>query len=351
MASELDFCINDNSLNRYRFRILTEGIQTDNFLKNPVCLLEHNGDTLSIGKWKNLRKEPDGRFLGTLEFDESDPIAMKAYNKYKDGYMNAVSQSIEEVEVSNDPTVMLPGQEFETITKSDLLEISLCNIPGHQNALKLFRRGQQVSMSIFTENPKNNSMAKDEKTVDQLIAENVALKGKLAKSLVKMHLDRGALTEAEREFFERNAELDYDGTAYVLQARKGNEVQDESKKALATALAELHYTRGAIAADEKDFFVKAATADYDGTKKVLEMRKGTAAIDQHVAGMGGGEGPQSNDDGKKGDPTYMDLYKNDLPGLQKMRKENPDKYKKLLEAHVRTIGKSNKYILDEEVED
>ena len=350
MASELDFCINDNSLNRYRFRILTEGIATDNFLKNPVCLLEHNGDILSVGKWKNLRKEADGRFLGTLEFDESDPVAMKAYKKYKNGYMSAVSQSIEEVEVSNDPSVMLPGQEFETITKSELLEISLCNIPGHQNALKLFRRGQQVSMSVFTENTKNRSMANNEKTVEQLTAENVALKSRMAKSMVKMHLDRGAITEAEREFFERNAELDYAGTEKVLTSRKGNEVQDESKKVLATSLAELHFTRGAISADEKDFFVKAATADYEGTKKVLEMRKGTQAIDQHVAGMQPGSDTSKPGDGKTTEPTYMDMYKNDLPGLQKMRKENPDKYKTLLEAHVRTIGKSGKYILEAEDE-
>ena len=351
MASEFDFCINDNSVNRYRFRILTEGIATDNFLKNPVCLLEHNGDMLSIGKWKNLRKEADGRFLGTLEFDENDPMAMKAYTKYKNGYMNAVSLSIEEVEVSNDPSMMLPGQEFESITRSELLEISLCNVPGHQNALRLYRRGQEISMSAFTENTKNHSMAKDEKTVDQLMAENVALKGRMAKSLVKMHLERGAITEGEREFFERNAELDYDSTEKVLQSRKGNEVQDESKKALATQLAELHFTRGAISAQEKDFYIKAATSDYEATKKVLEMRKGTEALDQHIAGMSVQDNLSKKDDGKKGESTYMDLYKNDLPGLQKMRKENPEQYKKLLEAHKSTIGRSGKYILEEGEED
>lgn len=351
MASEFDFCINDNSVNRYGFRILTEGIQTENFLKNPVCLLSHDGETLSIGKWKNLRKEADGRFLGTLEFDEADPIAMKAYNKYKAGYMNAVSLSIEELGVSNDPSMMLVGQEFDTVTQSELLEISLCNVPGHQNALKLFRRGHEISMSAFTENTKNHSMAKDEKTVDQLIAENVALRGRMAKSLVKMHLDRGAVTEAEREFFERNAELDYDGTEKVLTTRKGNEVEDESKKVLATSLAELHFTRGAISSDEKEYFIKAGTADYAGTKKILEMRKGTQAIDQHVASMSSSADSSKPGDGKIKELTYMDLYKNDLPGLQKMRKEKPEDYKKLLEAHVRTIGKTGKYILEEGEED
>ncbi len=113
-ALEIDFIICDNSLNRKGWRLEVVGIDTTGFLKNPVCIVQHDMWTLSVGKWKNLRVDGD-KFLGTLEFDKNDDDAVKLYWKYVDGYMNAVSLHILPVEESNDPSMLVLGQTYATV--------------------------------------------------------------------------------------------------------------------------------------------------------------------------------------------------------------------------------------------
>jgi len=57
MPKTLDFCISDNSVNRLGFRILTSGIHTENFEKNPVAMLAHNHETLPLGNGAILQKK------------------------------------------------------------------------------------------------------------------------------------------------------------------------------------------------------------------------------------------------------------------------------------------------------
>jgi len=350
MAAELDFQISDNSLNRLGFRIFTQGIRIESFERNPVALYDHNGTIMSIGKWKNLAKNGD-KFNGTCQFDEEDEFAMKLYKKYKNGYMSGVSVSVDPLVESEDPADMLAGQELPTVKESELLEISLCNVPGNRNSVKLIHEGKPVQLSVIQKTQQIKKMGKDEKTVEQLTNENTALRKDRAKELVSLHVERGAITPEESTFFEKNAEENYEETKRVLSLRKGQKADDNARDQLATQLIELHFKRGAIQEGEKDFYKKAAMTDYEGTKKVLELRKGTEVIERHLAGMQGAVADNKNEDGSdRSKWKYMDYYKNDLPGLKKMKLEKPEEYKKLLEAHRREISGQGKYILEDEDE-
>jgi len=120
---EHDFIITDESVNRYGWRLLVAGIDLAGFL-------------IPVGKWKNLRID-GGEFKGTVEFDRNDPDAIKLYWKYTDGYMNAVSIHVVPLEENGDPAALLPGQTRPTVTKCELIEISLVTVPGQKNAVKL----------------------------------------------------------------------------------------------------------------------------------------------------------------------------------------------------------------------
>ncbi len=347
MALELNFKISDNTVNRYGFRILTEGILTDNFMKNPVALVGHSGEILSVGKWKNLTKNTDGTFVGTCEFDEEDDTAKNLFRKNKAGYMSAVSMSVDPLVESDDPKDLIPGQKYPTVTSSDLLEISFCNIPGNANAVKLIREGKEIQLSLIKPNQSQQTMEKETKTVDQLQQELTALRKTMAKELVYVHKTRGVIADGETDFFENAANLDYDGTKKLLDARKKEEPKADSSEKAKT-LVELHFNRGVIPATEKPQIEKLASLDYDGTKAMLEARKGTKEIELHVEGA---TSEDAKNDAAAKDPKnwkYLDYYKNDLEGLMKMKKEESAKYNALLAAHTKELNKSGKVDLSEE---
>ena len=88
MASQLDLVISNNDVNRYGFRVITQGIRTENYMKNPVVLAFHEERLVSVAKAVLLTKNPDGSFAVKIDFDEKDPFAMLVFNKYSNGYMN-----------------------------------------------------------------------------------------------------------------------------------------------------------------------------------------------------------------------------------------------------------------------
>ena len=66
------FIISDESVNRYGYRILSRGMSTASFEKNPVVFYNHGTYNLPIGKGKNLQHEPDGSITLDIDFDMED---------------------------------------------------------------------------------------------------------------------------------------------------------------------------------------------------------------------------------------------------------------------------------------
>lgn len=319
---ELDFIINDESVNRYGYRIMTEGINTENFEKNPVCCIQHRDRELSVGKWKNLRKE-NRQLKGTLEFDRDDEEAVRLYQKYKNGYMNAVSLSVLPVSESDKPEDLLPGQKYSTVILSDLLEISLVTVPGQGNAVRLFYPdGKEYKLNLIS---KNVSMEKNELTVEQLREQLAAEKQRNAENLVALHFERGVLDESEKPSLIKLAASDYDTVKAMLESRKKPETS--TAKTNAETLVHLHISRGAINAKDLDFYVNAAMNDYEGTKRMLEAHPGKEHVQSFLNSMQNNAGNQGNEREKW---NYLDWYKKDMEGLNLMAKNEPDKYNRLV---------------------
>jgi len=131
------FIISDESVNRYGYRILSRGMSTASFEKNPVVFYNHGTYSLPIGKGKNLQHEVDGTITLDIDFDMEDEQAVAVQKKAERGFLNACSVGIDVLDTSTDASLVLTGQTRPTVTRSELLELSICGIPGNRNALRL----------------------------------------------------------------------------------------------------------------------------------------------------------------------------------------------------------------------
>lgn len=134
----IEFVMYDDSiLDRHSERILVQGISLVNHKQNPVALYQHRSygvDAYPIGRWVNVRKD-GSRLLGNLDIDDEDSKAREVGGKIERGYLRAVSISVKAIERSSDPLVLLQGQRYRSITKSDLIEVSIVIIPSHPKAV------------------------------------------------------------------------------------------------------------------------------------------------------------------------------------------------------------------------
>jgi hypothetical protein len=150
-------------LNRNGYRILVDGIMLDSFKSNPIMLFYHGRDdkyslqykgqdrerlNLPIGRWENLRID-NGQLLADPVFDIEDEFAAEVARKWEKGFLNACSMGFNFIEWSEDPAYLLQGQTRPTVTKSELLEISIVDIPGDADAVRLTLSANQDPLSVL----------------------------------------------------------------------------------------------------------------------------------------------------------------------------------------------------------
>ncbi len=164
------FILSDESINDRGYRILTNGINIERFKKNPVMLWMHRRDdgwdftqVLPIGKWENIRKE-DGKLLADPVFDENDKFAQLIKSKVENDLIRACSAGINPVEFSSDPKDLEKGQTRATITKCEMYEASIVDLPSNKNTVRLFSATEQTEVPLL----KNHTKMADKKDEKQL---------------------------------------------------------------------------------------------------------------------------------------------------------------------------------------
>lgn len=146
--------LSDSSLNRYGYRVLTEGIDLESFKKNPIVLYMHFrdegspywGENKAIGHWKDI--QIDGDVLSAEPvFDEVDELSRTVAAKFKAGTYNAASIGIRILATSGEKELLVPGQTRETVTKCELMEASIVDIPANANAVRLYDRSTSAFLA------------------------------------------------------------------------------------------------------------------------------------------------------------------------------------------------------------
>ena len=115
--------------------VRVSGIELLNFQKNPVLLWNHNTGLPAIGRILSINQEGIN-LLFKAEFASFDvnEFADTIFKSVVGGFLSAVSIGFipKDIEPIFSPDGMIMGLD---IIRSELLELSIVNVPAHQNAL------------------------------------------------------------------------------------------------------------------------------------------------------------------------------------------------------------------------
>lgn len=149
--------ISTEAVNSYGSRVLTAGIDLSQYERNPVLLWMHRRSwepgAMPIGRVENLRIE-DGKLIGTPVFDQNDNFAKQIESKWENGFLRMASAGLEPIETTPDPALVIPGQTRETVTRCKLVEVSIVDIGGNDEALQLYgAEGKLLKLAAGEDNP------------------------------------------------------------------------------------------------------------------------------------------------------------------------------------------------------
>lgn len=162
--------ISNESLNSYGTRVLTSGMDVDQYKRNPVLLYMHERGQV-IGYVKDLRVE-GADVIGELVFDEASELSRRCKKQYEFGSLKMVSIGIDIIETSENPKYLVEGQTAPTITKSKLFEVSLVDIGANDDAIVLHKDGVRLTLGknaadvlppLHINNPKKSNEMNNEK--------------------------------------------------------------------------------------------------------------------------------------------------------------------------------------------
>ncbi len=131
----LTFTASAEGVNRYGFSLNSRRWKIDNFNGNPVILWMHMDYTPPIGRG---RASLASRALRTdVTFDRADPFAMQIENKYRSGFLNAVSVGFDFVDDKGAPVSRwdLTAEAIYNEVFYDLAEVSAVPVPADPQAL------------------------------------------------------------------------------------------------------------------------------------------------------------------------------------------------------------------------
>ena len=143
--------ISTPKLNCYGTRVLTNGIILEQYRKNPILLYMHTrSERLPIGTITNIRIDGDVLY-GTPQIDGDTEEEKIIAQKWERGTLRMLSAGLEIIEISDDPSLLVPGQTRPTITKSKLNEVSIVDIGANDDALqccKIYENGSVLTLAM-----------------------------------------------------------------------------------------------------------------------------------------------------------------------------------------------------------
>jgi hypothetical protein len=308
-----DFIINTNGINSLGARVLTSGIDTVQFQKNPVLLYMHRRgwDNTPIGRVENVRVEGD-ELRGTPVFDTKDPFAAEIGRKWEEGFLRMCSACVEPVELSTAPGHLLPGQTRSTVTRSKLVEVSIVDIGANDDALQLCEPGGKLlQLAAGVENDFLPLLHADTPPAGADTNDNNNQKPNLQMKNILLALGLP----------ETATEADAVTTITALQGKAGRvEALELSRieQAVDAAIAQHRAT-----ADKRETLITLGkTSGFDSLKPVLDMLTPARKPSDVISPASGGAAP----------PVTLSYGQMTEEQLQKLQKDNPDEFIRLYKA-------------------
>lgn len=298
--------ISNDSLNSYGTRVLTAGMNVEQYRRNPVLLYMHERGNV-IGCVRDVRVEGD-EVTGELVFDEATELSRRCKRQFEFGSLKMVSAGLDIIEMSEDAAHLVAGQTSPTITRSKLFEVSVVDIGANDDALVLTHKGRTITLGRDGECPLPVLSNHKKETKSEMEQKAIALQLGLPETATEAEITAklGELKAAKEE----NAKLQKEKDALTL--------------ANITSLVEKAIGEKRIGADKKQQFIdlgkKIGAEELESTFSAMSPQvKLSAVLGQHGIA-------------KTETATYKKL--SEVPGdkLSELRKQQPDEYKRLYKA-------------------
>lgn len=310
--------ISNERLNSYGTRVLTAGMNVEQYNRNPVLLYMHERGQV-IGYVKDLKVEGD-EVTGELMFDEATELSQRCKKQWEFGSLKMVSAGIDILELSEDPKHLVQGQTSPTISKSKLFEVSLVDIGANDDAIVLQKDGKRIEFSAWQSD--RVERGKDGGVELPLLHSNNN-KNQKPKQMdqEKLALQLGLPKDADEATINAKlAKLQADGA----EAETLRQERDTLRAARIETLVNAAIAEKKIGEDKKQQFLDLGKKiGADELKQTFDAMSPQVKLSNIVNGGGAPAG---------GHAEYKKL--SDVPSdeLSKMREQNPAQYKKLYKA-------------------
>jgi len=321
----LNFIVSDESnLNYLGSRILTAGIDIKQYKRNPIVLWYHHRpgrynstqhkdfEALPIGKAIKLWKE-DGKLMVEVEFDQEDDFAKKIEGKVERGYLNMCSPALEPVTISEDKKYLLEGQTRATVVKSILEEISIVDIGGNNNALRLSHDPSQKIEDIVP----LLQLSKTDNKMNEFKQQVATILG----------LDPNAADESVLASLNGKIALAKEADGYKVKHDALKTQVDTMAESRILALVDENQDKK-FTADKRETFIQLGkSAGFETLKNVLDATPVMVKPGEFI--NRGGEQTQATGSEKM---TFAKLREGGLPALEKYKTEQRQDYIRLYKA-------------------
>lgn len=318
------FILNDETKkNSHGFYLTNAGGRFERFTENPVMLYNHDLEQL-IGKWLNLHTE-GVQLKAEAEFDEGDPDSVKIKGKVDRGYLRGAS-----------PGIIITAAEWREngvtreselyVTDWELCEGSVVSVPSNAGALslKIYDNNRHL---VNDENVmchiegiiKLGLSGKENKTINDETMTEIKLTAEALVALGIKETSDGAALSAAIVSLKTKAD-----TAEINLSVLQKQV-DDAKTEQVNEMLDLAVKDGRITADKKKTFAKLALADFDTAKSTLESIPAKQSLSAKIAGVNTG----TDIPAERKMWTLSMWMKNDMPGLNKLKVDEPDLYNEI----------------------
>ena len=297
--------LTNESVNSYGFRVLTAGMDLEQFKRNPVLLYMHERGNV-IGYVKDLLVE-NGEVTGELVFDEATELSRRCKKQYEVGSLRMVSVGLDPKETSDAKDMLLEGQTRPTVTKSKLVEVSLVDIGANDDAIVMQDNGMVIELG------------KDGNCLLPLLNNNPI--NQTTMDLKKLALQLGLPETAdEATVLAKIADLQKEaGVSVTLKAEN-----DKLKLAGITTLVDKAITEKKITVENKEHFLNLGkTIGAEKLEKTLAVMSPNVKLSGIINHQGGGSVQQG---------SYTKLSEVPEAELLTMRQSDPTTYKRLFKA-------------------
>jgi len=322
------FSFNDETkYNSYGFRVLNNGIDLSRFEANPVMLDGHIATNQSvIGRWKN-KNIVGSQLMYEPEFDTEDENAKKIAGKVERGFLKAVSMGL----LFDPNKFVVEANGKLALTESELVEASIIPIPSNAGALRLYvqkdgklhlMQEDEVKLCLTAFNNqqtfnKTDNMKKVFLSAIALVA--LGLENKNTAEGIDADLVEKGINDLKAKVDALQIKLSASETA--LKTLQDNALA--AKKLAATKIVDEAIAQGKINATAKEEWLQLTMSNETlatTTLNALPTKKSLAAM------------VDNNDVDAGLVKTMDDFQKLPLAAQLSFKTQNPEAYKKIIEA-------------------